>query len=158
MSASLFDIFREDDEDDGYIKYYIYAEDRKGSYLDPIYSSRYKDEVIAKLKQIAEGKFHKKWAKKYTYSAYLGPVTNGVYKDFKSFDIPYVQFTITRGECSWYDAVHLIYDVNNKKMYFDTERVNLHYISDPEGNVDLKLKKEWNGKLIFRQMKTKKSK
>ena len=154
MSASLFaDCYLSWDEENSKPltpKYYIYAEDRKGSYLDPIYESYYKDEVITKLKQIAEGKFHKNWAKKYTYSAYLGPVTDGVYKDFKSFDIPYVQFTITRGECSWYDSVRLISDLNNKKLYVDKPQINLHYITDPEGKVDIKLKKEWNGKLIFR--------
>lgn len=140
------------------VKYYIYAEDRKGSYLIPIYESIYKDDVIYKITQIAEGKFHKTWAKKYTHSTYLGPVTDGVYKECKDFNIPFVKLTITRGEYSWYDAVHLIYDVINKKMYFDTKQVNLTYIEDPKGRVDLKLNKEWNGKLIFRQMKTKKSK
>ena len=153
MSSSLFaDCYLDYEEmsKPAPVKYYIYAEDRKGSYLDPIYESIYKDEVIAKLKQIAEGKFHKKWAKKYTHSAYLGPVTDGVYKDYKEFDIPFVQFTITRGEYSWYDSVRLIYDLNNKKLYVDKPQINLHYIADPEGKVDIKLKKEWNGKLIFR--------
>ncbi len=132
-------------------KYYIYAEDRKGSYLIEIYSSEKRDDVIVKLQKIISGNFHPKWAKKYTYSAYLGPVIDGVYKNYKAFDIPFVQFTITHGKYSWYNAIHLIFDVNNKKMYYDKNRINLHYIDNPCGNVQINLSKEWNGKLSFRK-------
>lgn len=132
-------------------KYCIYAKDRKGGYLVPVYESEDRSKVVLKISQIASGKFHSKWAKCYRHSAYLGPVTNGVYKDYKEFDIPFVQLTVTKGECNWHNAVELIYDIDNKKMYFDTDRINLTYILNPEGKVDIKLKKEWNSKLVFRR-------
>lgn len=136
-------------------KYYIYAEDRKGSYLINIYESLDRDEVILKLQKIISGKFHPTWAKKYRHSAYLGPVTNGVYKDYKEFDIPFVQFTITHGKYNWGTAMRLIYDLNAKKMYVDPGN-NLHYITEADGNVNVKLGKEWNGKLSFRSQYKKK--
>ena len=161
MSSSLFaDFYINYDADakPAPEKYYIYAEDRKGSYLIPIYESLDRDEVILKLQKIISGKFHPTWAKKYTHSAYLGEAVNGVYKDYKEFQIPFVQFTITHGKYSWYNAVNLIFDLKNRKMYYDKERINLHYIKDPNGNVDIKLKKawEWNGKLTFRKPRQKK--
>lgn len=132
-------------------KYCIYAKDRKRGYLVPVYESEDRSKVVLKINQIASGKFHSKWAKCYRHSAYLGPVTNGVYKDYKEFDIPFVQLTVTKGECNWHNAVELIYDIDNKKMYFDTDKTNLTYILNPEGKVDIKLKKEWNSKLAFRR-------
>ena len=132
-------------------KYCIYAKDRKGGYLVPVYESEDRTEVILKINQIASGKFHSKWAKCYRRSAYLGPVTNGVYKDYKEFDTPFVQLTVTKGECNWHNAVELIYDIDSKKMYFDTDGINLTYIVNPDGKVDINRKKEWNGKLAFRR-------
>jgi hypothetical protein len=132
-------------------KYYIYAEDRKGSYLIPIYESEDCNKVIDKLQKITCGKFHPRWGKQYTFSAYLGPCVDGVYKDYKEFNIPYVQFTITHGRTRWETAVCLIFDIKNKKMYYNKNMINLHYIKNSQGYVNIDMSKEWDNKLSFKK-------
>jgi len=154
MSSSLFvDCYIDWEEKSKPLpeKYYIYAEDRKGSYLIPIYESGDRNKVIDKLQKITCGKFHPRWGKQYTFSAYLGPCVDGVYKDYKEFNIPYVQFTITHGRTRWETAVCLIFDIKNKKMYYNKNMINLHYIKNSQGYVNIDMSKEWDSKLSFKK-------
>lgn len=125
-------------------RYYIYAVDRKGSYLIEIYKTNSKQELLNTLNKIKEGKFKRSWAKKFQYCYDTGELVGDHYPNFKSFYIPKIELTITSYECNWDTAVDLLYDIEAKELY--------RY----KGNVtedNFKITTPWNGKLVFRRQR-----
>lgn len=146
-SASLFDIYKSDEElEEEANSYYIYALDRKGSYLDPIFKTRDRKKLISKLQDLEKGKFHKTWAKKYQLVQDLGELVGGRYPNYKEYTVPFVELNITHGDANWSTDIELIYDIEHKKLYY-YEGPSIMY----HGIDNLKLKKQWDGKLSFRR-------
>ena len=99
MSASLFDIFRDESTVCEEKKYYVYATDRKDFYLDEIYATNDRKRLVETIKRMGAGLSHKKWAKKH-----LG-------------DDNVVELTVTNGECNWHGDVNLTIDTNKHEVY-----------------------------------------
>lgn len=132
-------------------KYWIYAIDRKGSYLVPIYNINSKSELLNKLSELKEGKFHPKWKNIYRYCIDFGePKTNKkgktIYPNRKVYYNNLIELCITSDYCHWDTAVNLIYDCNQKKLYtYDYCNSSIKYTGKA------KRLKEWSGKLRFRR-------
>lgn len=127
-------------------RYWIYAIDRKGSYHMFIFKTDDKQKLLEKLIAIKEGKFHPKWAKKYLTSTILGEKVGNRYPNYKEVMTPYVELTVTDGEFGWYDAIRLILNIEEHKLYTYKE-CNLTYDTKIEGM------KEWNEKIKFSKHK-----
>lgn len=127
-------------------RYWIYAKDRLGSYLMPIFKTDDRKKLLEKLIAIKEGRFHKTWAKKYITSTILGEKVGDCYPNAKRVETKYVQLTITDGEINWYTDIELVLDIEEHKLY-TYKQCNLTYDTKLEGI------KEWNEKLKFSKHK-----
>lgn len=146
-SASLFDIYGYRDEEEIF-KYWIYAVDRKQSYLDAIFKTNDMNKLIETLRKLEQGKFHKVWNKKHIYALSLGEEIDGKYPNAREYTLPYVELQVTDGENNWATEVKLIYDIENKKLYYAGEgKGSIKY----DGLEGLKLGKEWDGKIVFKR-------
>ena len=96
MSASLFDIYREDTVTGEEKKFYVYATDKKDYYLDEIYATNDRKRLAQTITKMAKGLSHKKWAKKH-----LG-------------DDNVVELTVTNGECNWHGSIDLALNTNTQ--------------------------------------------
>ena len=131
-------------------KYFIYAVDRKHGYLDVVFKAKSKKQIIDTLKEIAEGKYHSKWAKKYMFCEELGEEVFSErigwhYPNSKEYFLPVIELHITDGEWNWDTAVELLLDIDNKKlMFYDRDKTCVK-------NGEIEYTKEWDGKLSFKQ-------
>lgn len=125
-------------------RYWVYAIDRRNSYLIPIFKSN----ILKKVKEfLLSNKIQNKtnWAKKYTYSVILGEKINDCYLNSKNISFPYVEFTITDGECNWYTSIRLVLSLEEHKFYYYNSRE-----SDIKYGQKVVLEKSWDKKLKFK--------
>ena len=130
-------------------EYYIYAHDKKGGYLDVIFHSKNKIDIINKLASIASnnykgrGMFQGEWAKKYRYIYKIDKtkIVRGRYPIVDVKYVPYVEFIITQGEANWNNEVNLVLDIENSALHY--------YDSMIRYGEEVKLGKKWNNKLVF---------
>ena len=99
MSASLFDIYREDEAYEREYKFYVYATDQKDFYLDEVCKSDDRQKVAATIQRWGSGESKKKWPKKH-----LGE--NNV-----------IELTVTNGECNWHGDINLRLDKNSNQVF-----------------------------------------
>lgn len=123
-------------------RYWVYALDRKGSYLNPIFKS----DSLKKIREFLIKVQNKtNWAKKYTYSIILGEEIKGSYPNAKKISFPYVELTITDGEDNWNTCVELVLSLEEHKLYYyDSYESNMTYEQKAI------LKKPWDKKLKFK--------
>lgn len=124
-------------------RYWVYAEDRRNSYLIPIFKSN----NLKKVKEfLLSDKIQNKtnWAKKYTYSVILGKKVNNCYPNAKDISFPYVEFTITDGEINWNTSINLALSLEEHKFYYYDS-----YKSDVTYGQNIVLEKLWDKKLKF---------
>ena len=116
MSASLFDIYREDESFEREYKFYVYATDRKDYYLDEIHKTDDRKRLVETIQKWASPTSKKKWAKKH-----LG-------------DDNVVELTITKGECNWHGDVNLAMEryleEGTSSAWYDSAE-NLTVLPDP---------------------------
>ena len=125
-------------------RYWVYAEDRRNSYLIPIFKSN----SLKKVKEfLLSDKIQNKtnWAKKYTYSVILGKEVKNRYPNAKDISFPYVEFTITDGEVNWNTSVRLALSLEEHKFYYYNR-----YESDITYGQKIVLEKPWDKKLKFK--------
>ena len=138
-------------DNDNEEKYWIYATDRKKSYLIPIYHGNSKEELKNKILDLKEGKFHNKWAKKYRYCIDLGKPEknkkgNEYYPNYKEYYNDLIELCITYGDCNWDTCIELLYDCKEKKLYsYDSINSSITYTGKA------KRMKEWKGNIKFRR-------
>ena len=99
MSASLFDIYREDDNAEREYKFYVYATDQKDYYLDEVCKTDDRKRPVETIQRWASPTCKKKWAKKH-----LG-------------DDNLVELTITQGECNWTSDINLLLNANTHEVF-----------------------------------------
>lgn len=135
-------------------EYYIYMHDRKGGYLDVIYHSRNREDIIKKLEAMSaegytgrgtyKGEFCQKY--RYTYDFDRNRIVRGMHPITDVKIVPFAEITITDGEGNWNTDVELILDINNHK---------LHYLKSWKDHIEygkeLELGKEWDKKIVFKK-------
>lgn len=123
-------------------RYWVYAIDRKNSYLIPIFKSN----SLKKVKEfLLKVKNKTNWAKKYTYSVILGKKVKNRYPNSKDISFPYVEFTITDGEINWNTAIRLALSLEEHKFYYYNSCE-----SDITYSQKIVLEKPWDKKLKFK--------
>lgn len=126
-------------------RYWVYANDREGSYLIPIGNFDTKKEVVAFVKKLV----NRKWAKKYRWSFKAGEKTRKGWKCIDEY-LPLVGITITDGECSWNDDISLLINTEDKTIhYYDIWRTKFNDHPDVGEPRHIELVKKWDGKLKF---------
>jgi hypothetical protein len=98
MSASLFDIYWDDNNCEREYKFYVYATDQKDYYLDEVCKTDDRKRLVETIQRWASPTCEKKWAKKH-----LGE--NNV-----------IELTVTNGECNWTGDINLRLDKNSNQM------------------------------------------
>lgn len=99
MSASLFDIYREDEAYEREYKFYVYATDQKEYYLDEVYKSDDRQKIAQTIQKWGAGTSKKKWPKKH-----LGEKN-------------VIELTVTQGECNWHNDINLEIDANTHEVF-----------------------------------------
>lgn len=99
MSASLFDIYWDDNNCEREYKFYVYATDQKESYLDEIHKTDDRKRLVETIQKWASPTSKRKWAKKH-----LG-------------DDNLVELTITQGECNWNGDINLLLNANTHEVF-----------------------------------------
>lgn len=138
-----------DHDDEG--MYWIYATDRRKSYLIPIYNGHKKKDLEKKIQELKDGKFHPKWEKKFRYCVDLGKPEinrkgNEYYPHNKVYYNDLIELCITYGDCNWDTAIELIYDCKEKKLYtYDSFNSSITYTGKA-----IRMQ-EWKGNIKFRR-------
>lgn len=99
MSASLFDIYWDDKDCEREYKFYVYATDKVGSYLDEIHKTDDRKRLVQTIQRWASPTSKKKWAKKH-----LG-------------DDNLIELTVTQGECNWNSDIDLLLNANTHEVF-----------------------------------------
>ena len=99
MSASLFDIYWDDNNCEREYKFYVYATDKKDYYLDEVCKTDDRKRLVETIQRWASPTCKKKWAKKH-----LG-------------DDNLVELTITQGECNWTSDINLLLNANTHEVF-----------------------------------------
>ena len=99
MSASLFDIYQDDNSCEREYKFYVYATDQKELYLDEVYKSDDRQRVIATIQKWASPTSKKKWAKKHLRESKV------------------IELTVTQGECNWSNSIDIEIDTVANQVF-----------------------------------------
>ena len=124
-------------------RYWIYANDRRGSYLVPIGNFNTKKEVVTFIKGLES----RKWKNKYRYSFAAKEKTSNGWKCETEY-LPWIGITITDGEYNWSNDISLLINTeDNIIYYYDIWKTNFNNYPDEPRHIELI--KKWDNKLKF---------
>ena len=132
-------------------RYWVYATDRENSCHVFLANFDTKESAITFVKKL----INRKWSKNYRTVQYIDRriIKNNKYNIKRDY-IPFVELTITDGEYSWYNAVNLLINTENKTIsYHNIWTTKFYPYVDKKEKINIEIIKPWDEKLEFINMK-----